>query len=236
MFYIVYLSGKSTINAQHQTSLHSGDARLCPHHCQRLTQRAPIGLCTRRQWPDPLYEPYSNGHGYYCKVRVNNREYSTDVPYKSEALARNGAATKAWMICRNFSSNDGMLPGQRSGQCSSNGVVQGLPVPIGTGRRSSRVSGNGYDTVVPNPPTSNRHSGSSYDNSSSDGLSSGGNSPIIIEGGFEQQMQQVTQPMPRAAPRRRQPADSDHYTCFCRRAPVRAYGRCRYCLAESGWA
>lgn len=191
-------------------------------------------VCSRRQWPDPLYEPYSNSHGYYCKVRVNNREYSTDVPYKSEALARDGAAMKAFMICRNFSSNDGMLPGQRSGQRSSAGVVQGLPVPIGTGRRGSRISGSSYDPVVPTAMRANRHSGSSYDNSS-DGLSSGGNSPKSTESGFEQQMQQVTQQMPRAPARRQQPTD-DFLPCLCRRGPVRAYGRCDYCLRQAGWA
>ena len=197
-------------------------------------------MCTRRQWPDPLYEPYNNGHGHYCKVRVNNREYSTDVPYKSEALARDGAAMKAFMICRNFSNNDGMLPGQRSGQRTSAGVVQGLPVPIGSGRRSSRVSagGSGYDAVVPAPSATsmtNRHSGSSYEGSiQSDGFSSGGDSPRSMEGSFEQQMQQVTQQMPRATTTHHRA--EDYLPCLCRRGPVRAYGRCASCLRESQWA
>ncbi|KAK5114392.1 hypothetical protein LTR85_010214 [Meristemomyces frigidus] len=173
-------------------------------------------VCNRRQWPDPLYEPYRNGQGHFCKVRVNNREYSTDVPYRSEALAREGAAMNAWMICRNFSHNDGMCPGQRPGQRSANGAVQGLPVAIGTGRRASR------------------NSGSSYEVSSSDGTSSGGNSPRSLASGFEQQMQQVTQQLPKAAPKRAPAADD--YVCYCRRAAVRAYGRCGYCLRENGWA
>ncbi|KAK4502514.1 hypothetical protein PRZ48_005939 [Zasmidium cellare] len=172
-------------------------------------------VCQRRQWPDPLYEPYRNRNGHYCKVRVNNREYSTEVPYASEALARDGAAQKAYMICRNFSVNDGMFPGQRPGQRTSGGAIQGLPVAIGTGRRS------------------NRSSGASYDTGSTDGTSSGGNSPRSMESGFEQQMQQVTAQVPKPASRR--PAKDDAYMCYCRRAPVRAYGRCAWCLRESGW-
>lgn len=92
------------------------------------------GLCNRRHWPDPLYECYRTRQGYTCTVRVNNREYSTDVEYETDELARNAAATRAYMICRNFSVNDGMYPGQRQGQ---GGVIQGLPVAIGTGRRNT---------------------------------------------------------------------------------------------------
>lgn len=102
------------------------------------------GLCQRRHWPDPLYECYRTRHGYTCTVRVNNREYTTDAEYESDELARNAAATRAYMICRNFSVNDGMYPGQRQGQ---GGVIQGLPVAIGTGRRSTySSSSNDYDS------------------------------------------------------------------------------------------
>lgn len=163
-----------------------------------------------------MYEPSRNRQGYLCKVRVNNREYSTDVPYATEELARDGAAMKAFMICRNFSSNDGYCPGQRPGQRSANGIVQGVPVPIGAGRRI------------------NRDSGSSYDSTQSDGTSSGGDSPKSIESGFERQYRQPIRPMPRPAPRR--PQVADEYVCLCRRAPVHAYGRCGWCLKESGWA
>ncbi|KAF2770507.1 hypothetical protein EJ03DRAFT_64162 [Teratosphaeria nubilosa] len=177
-------------------------------------------VCTRRQWPDPLYEPHQSGPNHYCKVRVNNREYSTDVAYKSESLAKEGAAMNAYMICRNFSHNDGMYPGQRPGHRSANGVAQGLPAPIGTGRRA------------------NRHSGSSYEcaSSSSDGSSSGDNSPKSLESGFEQQIiRQVAQQMPKAVSKRSHQRQ-DQYACHCRRGPVRAYGRCGYCLRECGWA
>ncbi|KAF2724780.1 hypothetical protein K431DRAFT_281731 [Polychaeton citri CBS 116435] len=175
-------------------------------------------LCQRRHWPEPLYEPYRNRHGYLCKVRVNNREYVTDVPYETEALAKDGAATKAYMICRNFSANDGMLPGQRPGQLSASGVVQGLPVAIGTGRRSNRSSAS-----------------SSSDAQISDGTASGSepDSPKSLDGTFESQLQQIThQTMPKA----RRPHRLNEYMCYCRRAPVSAYGRCGYCIRESGWA
>jgi hypothetical protein len=99
-----------------------------------------LGLCQRRHWPDPLFQTYRTRHGYGATVRVNNREYSTDVDYESEELAKNAAATRAYMICRNFSVNDGRDPGQRPGQ-----VPQGLPVAIGTGRRNT-CSSNDYDS------------------------------------------------------------------------------------------
>lgn len=203
--------------------------------------RSPIGLCERRRWPDPLYEPSHNRNGYYCKVRVNNREYATDVPYKTEVLARDGAATKAFMICRNFSANDGMFPGQRPG--STQGVVQGLPVAIGAGRRSNRSSTG-----------SENYSGMSE---SETGTSSGGNSPKSFDSGFEQQLREVavTAQMPRPVGaqqyQQRRAAGRgnlasvapstmtggpDEYVCLCRRGAVRAYGRCEWCLRESGWA
>lgn len=47
-------------------------------------------------------------------------------------LARENAAMRAYLICRNFSVNDGMYPsGHNKGP-----VLQGLPVAIGTERRS----------------------------------------------------------------------------------------------------
>ena len=41
---------------------------------------------------------------------------------------------RAYLICRNFSVNDGMYP---SGH-TQGGAVQGIPVAIGTGRKPSR--------------------------------------------------------------------------------------------------
>ena len=163
-----------------------------------------------------MYEPYRTRNGYCCKVRVNNREYCTDVPYESEDLARDGAAMKAFMICRNFSANDGMYPGQRPGQTSASGIVQGRPVAIGTGRRSNRSSTAG-----------------------SEGSSSGGNSPKSVESGFDQQMRQVAQQMPRTNKRPHQRRDNTHrreeYVCYCTRGPVYQYGRCVWCCRDNGW-
>ncbi|KAI9741278.1 MAG: hypothetical protein M1834_002995 [Cirrosporium novae-zelandiae] len=74
------------------------------------------------------------GTGYTCIVRVNNREYQTDAIYDSPSLAQENAAMRAYLICRNFSVNDGMYPiGHDHG-----GIIQGLPVAIGTGRRSRK--------------------------------------------------------------------------------------------------
>lgn len=51
---------------------------------------------------------------------MNGREYQTDLPYDSEDLAQENAAMRAFMICRNFTVNGGML--------ARNGIVQqGLP-------------------------------------------------------------------------------------------------------------
>ncbi|PYH96836.1 hypothetical protein BO71DRAFT_407469 [Aspergillus ellipticus CBS 707.79] len=89
-------------------------------------------LCRRRRWPEPVYEAYTVGPGFTCTVRVNNREYQTDAVCESDTLARENAAMRAYLICRNFSVNDGMYPaGHNHG-----GVVQGVPVAIGTGRKA----------------------------------------------------------------------------------------------------
>ncbi|AEO64130.1 94faa115-af04-4cb1-8749-746e4ff2731d [Thermothielavioides terrestris] len=76
-------------------------------------------LCRRRGWHDPLYESYREGDGYTCLVLVNGREYQTDLAYESRSLAEENAAMRAFMVCRNFSVNGGML--------ARNGIVQGLP-------------------------------------------------------------------------------------------------------------
>jgi hypothetical protein len=52
---------------------------------------------------------------------------------------------RAYLICRNFSVNDGMYPtGHDHG-----GVIQGIPLPIGTGRWSKYV--NNTDNSASNP-------------------------------------------------------------------------------------
>lgn len=90
------------------------------------------GLCRRRRWQEPHYEPFGGAGRYTCVVRVNNREYQTDAVFENETLARENAAMRAYLICRNFSVNDGMYPAGHD----NGGVVQGIPVAIGTGRHS----------------------------------------------------------------------------------------------------
>ncbi|EPS29009.1 hypothetical protein POX_f08087 [Penicillium oxalicum] len=91
-------------------------------------------LCRRRHWPEPTYSSSATKSGYTCVVRVHNREYQTDICCESETLARESAAMRAYLICRNFSVNDGMYPAGHD----HGGVIQGIPVAIGTGRKSSR--------------------------------------------------------------------------------------------------
>ncbi|EED24476.1 conserved hypothetical protein [Talaromyces stipitatus ATCC 10500] len=101
-------------------------------------------LCKRRHWSEPHYDSFQSSTGYTCVVRVNNREYKTDSICESEVMARENAAMRAYLICRNFSVNDGMYPAGHD----HGGVLQGVPVAIGTGRGSSshRVSARyGHD-------------------------------------------------------------------------------------------
>ncbi|KAF2089641.1 hypothetical protein K490DRAFT_72352 [Saccharata proteae CBS 121410] len=160
------------------------------------------GLCQRRHWPEPMYECDRTRRGYTCTVRVNNREYTTDAEYETDELARNAAATRAYMICRNFSVNDGMYPGQRQGQ---GGVIQGLPVAIGTGRRSTYTSSNDYDS-----------SSSAYNEAGS-----GGSSPRSSDCDVDTKS--------------RRSSKSSTGSCCCGRGDVRAYDRCNTCLREVGW-
>ncbi|KAK0617342.1 hypothetical protein B0T14DRAFT_498377 [Immersiella caudata] len=90
-------------------------------------------LCRRRGWQDPMYECYrDSNNGYTCLVLVNGREYQTDLTYESGGLAQENAAMRAFMVCRNFSVNGGML--------ARNGIVQGLPADETTSRRSRKGS------------------------------------------------------------------------------------------------
>ncbi|EGS19743.1 uncharacterized protein CTHT_0042270 [Thermochaetoides thermophila DSM 1495] len=76
-------------------------------------------LCRRRGWHEPMYEIYREPDGYTCLVTVNGREYQTDLAYETGQLAQENAAMRAFMVCRHFSVNGGML--------ARNGIVQGLP-------------------------------------------------------------------------------------------------------------
>lgn len=73
---------------------------------------------------------------------------------------------RAYLICRNFSVNDGMYPAGHKGE---GGVIQGLPVAIGTGRHSTYDSG-----------------------SSSAGYASGGSSPRGSDSGREENGRHVS--------------------------------------------
>jgi hypothetical protein len=80
-----------------------------------------------------MYECYrDSNNGYTCLVLVNGREYQTDLTYESGGLAQENAAMRAFMVCRNFSVNGGML--------ARNGIVQGLPADETTSRRSRKGS------------------------------------------------------------------------------------------------
>ena len=94
-------------------------------------------------------------------VRVNHREYQTDAICESELMARENAAMRAYMICRNFSVNDGMYPAGHD----HGGVLQGIPIAIGTGRRGGRYAGDESDAT-----------------STSGGSRSGGSSPESYDG------------------------------------------------------
>lgn len=77
-------------------------------------------LCKRRGWHHPTYIASEGPDGFTCRVTVNGREYQTDVAHESPILARENAARSAFMICRNFSINGGMI--------ARNGIIQGLPL------------------------------------------------------------------------------------------------------------
>lgn len=93
-------------------------------------------LCRRRGWRDPLYETYRSSSGFTCLVLVNGREYQTDLAYESDGLAQENAAMRAFMVCRNFSVNGGML--------ARNGVVQGLPANESSGRHRRKGGGRSH--------------------------------------------------------------------------------------------
>jgi bisphosphoglycerate-dependent phosphoglycerate mutase len=163
-------------------------------------------LCHRRRWADPLFETRQSRHGWTCRVRVNNREYTSDSAYTSEEVAREKAAESAYIVCRNFSVNDGMIPGQKQGQ---GGVKQGLPVAIGTGRqRGSRQ----YAGAV--------HAYAGSNSSSAD------SSPRTSESGLETASRRSSGSTSSNIP---------ISVCYCQRAYVSRYQRCEYCCQENGW-
>lgn len=98
-----------------------------------------------------MYECYHDPSGYTCLVLVNGREYQTDLAYESDVLAQENAAMRAFMVCRNFSVNGGML--------ARNGIVQGLPASDSERRRRKSRHTSSRD--------SDRHRRSGHHSSSS---------------------------------------------------------------------
>ncbi|CAK7264877.1 hypothetical protein SEPCBS119000_001227 [Sporothrix epigloea] len=111
-------------------------------------------LCRRRGWTDPVYECYRDSSGYTCLVLVNGREYQTDLAYESGMLAQENAAMRAFMVCRNFSVNGGML--------ARNGIVQGLPADESSRKqRRSRQTSSSHSKGSQSSQGSGTHSSSS---------------------------------------------------------------------------
>ena len=132
-------------------------------------------LCHRRQWPEPLYGSFPTRAGFVCVARVNNREYQTDTTFENERLARENAAMRAYLICQNFSKSDGMYPSRHKGRASGD-VVQGVPIAIGSERRSvytddSRSSGSRSGGSSPTSHASSRSSKELHRLSSASGSS-----------------------------------------------------------------
>ena len=136
-----------------------------------------LDLCHRRQWPEPLYASFRTRSGFICVARVNNREYQTDTTFENERLARENAAMRAYLICQNFSKSDGMYPSRHKGR-NGGDIVQGIPVAIGSERRSaytddSRSSGSRSGESSPTSLGSNRSSRDHHRLSVASGSSSG---------------------------------------------------------------
>ena len=150
-------------------------------------------------------------------MRVNNREYQTETEYETEDLAQNAAAARAYMICRNFSVNDGMYPGQRQGQ---GGVLQGLPVAIGTGRRSTGGSSSSSAGSVSAYSAAN----AVYDTQGHVYVEagSGPSSPRSSDSELD-------------VDSRRGSRTELKVLCYCGRGTIRAYDKCSHCLRERGW-
>ena len=108
-----------------------------------------------------MYECYRDASGYTCLVLVNGREYQTDLAYESDGLAQENAAMRAFMVCRNFSVNGGML--------ARNGIVQGLPADEG-GRTSKHRKGSRHHSSSHHSHSYSRRSGHHSSSSSTASL------------------------------------------------------------------
>ncbi|KAF4625629.1 hypothetical protein G7Y89_g12535 [Cudoniella acicularis] len=123
-------------------------------------------LCIRKGWRDPLYETYRSSSGFTCLVIVNGREYVTDLAYESDGLAQENAAMRAYMVCRNFSVNGGMLVRE--------GVSQGLLANEGSGRNVHRRRRGGRRRSISSWEESSDSDEFSVKSRADDGALSGG--------------------------------------------------------------
>lgn len=83
-------------------------------------------------------------------MRVNGREYQSESILDTEVLAREAAAMRAYLFCRNFSVNDGAHPSSNPmatmGAPQSQTASAGVPSITGTNRGYTVGNGNGYAT------------------------------------------------------------------------------------------
>ena len=98
------------------------------------------GLCERREWSEPIYQVYRTRHGYICTAIVNNRAYMADSESETPDLAREAAATQAYLQSRQFSLNNGTILGQSHQEV----VFQELPASIGASRERTVNLPHGY--------------------------------------------------------------------------------------------
>lgn len=236
MFYIQYLTSKTILIPDPQHIAFAKYIAWCNWHSFRIGmldlvylsdlrmlkvrelywQTTASGLCERRSWSEPAFETRRTNSGQYtCRVRVNNREYNSDTSYSSENLAREKAAESAYLLCYNFSMNDGMLPGGR--HCHA-GVVQGLPVAIGTGRRQSRHQQEQYTGASAYPDAFSRNSSRSPETSGSS------NDREALSHAASRKSSMSSYGSEHAAP-----------ICNCRRGYVMQHSRCGHCLREAGY-
>ena len=172
-----------------------------------------LGLCNRRNWAEPYLESHRTRSGSYtATARVNNREYTTgNDEFPTPELARDAAACQAYIICRNFSVNDGMYPGDRPNQ---GGIVQGLPIAIGTERQGTSKGSSSSSKTSTRRPTNTSQQSTSGSERGSDRRSSSGST-------VSSSLTALSSSPPGACP--------------CGRAAYGAFDRCKYCLRREGF-
>lgn len=87
-------------------------------------------------------------------MHVNGREYQSESILDTEVLAREAAAMRAYLFCRNFSVNDGAHPSPNAmamatgtgGPPQSQTASTGVTGMMGANRGYAGGNGNGYPT------------------------------------------------------------------------------------------